>query len=125
MDGIVVFAVDAALWLAGRWHYTLRHGHYKSPLAGFFFCRCGTRLVRSDPQRRMILDLLDPPVMELARISTESAGDCFGCCRLGLRFGDHSVELAADSSGSGGKGAAGPVLNVIGQTELGHVRVHQ
>src|ERR1044072_8979728 len=100
MDGIVVFAVDAALWLAGRWHYTLRHGHYKSPLAGFFFCRCGTRLVRSDP-----------PVMELARISTESAGDCFGCCRLGLRFGDHSVELAADSSGSGGKGAAGPVLN--------------
>ena len=122
MDG-TVFAVDPAHWLAGRWHCALRHGHNKSPLAGFFFAAVHP-LVGPDPQRRTVLDLFDPPVMELARISTESAADCFGRCRLGPRFGDHSVELAADSSGSGGKGAAGPVLNVIRQTELGHVRVH-
>jgi hypothetical protein len=32
-NGLLVFAIGAALWLAGHWHYALRHGEYKSPLA--------------------------------------------------------------------------------------------
>lgn len=48
-DGIVVFAVGIVLWLAGHWHYALRHGHYKSPLAGFFFRRCAPAWL--DPTR--------------------------------------------------------------------------
>lgn len=48
-NAIVVFAIGAALWLAGHWHYALRHGDYKSPLAAFFFCRCAPAWL--DPTR--------------------------------------------------------------------------
>jgi hypothetical protein len=39
-NGLLVFAIGAALWLAGHWLYALRHGEYKSPLADFLFYRC-------------------------------------------------------------------------------------
>lgn len=38
-DGILVLAIGALLWLAGHWHYALRHHAYKSPLARYAFCR--------------------------------------------------------------------------------------
>ena len=38
--GVLVFAIGAVLWLAGQWHYALRHQEYKSPLARHLFCRC-------------------------------------------------------------------------------------
>jgi hypothetical protein len=30
---IALLAAGVAVWLAGHWHYALRHHHYKSPLA--------------------------------------------------------------------------------------------
>lgn len=39
-NGLLVFAIGGALWLAGHWLYVLRHGEYKSPLADFLFYRC-------------------------------------------------------------------------------------
>jgi hypothetical protein len=48
-NGIVVFAIGAALWLAGHWLYALRHGQYKSPLAELLFCRCAPACL--DPTR--------------------------------------------------------------------------
>jgi hypothetical protein len=39
-NGLLVFAIGGALWLAGHWLYALRHGEYKSPLADFLFYRC-------------------------------------------------------------------------------------
>lgn len=38
-NGIFIFAIGVALWLAGHWHYALRHHEYKSPLAHNVFCR--------------------------------------------------------------------------------------
>lgn len=38
-NGIPIFAIGTFLWLAGHWHYALRHQEYKSPLARHFFCR--------------------------------------------------------------------------------------
>lgn len=37
-NGILVLLVGAFLWLAGHWHYALRHQEYKSPLARYI-CR--------------------------------------------------------------------------------------
>jgi hypothetical protein len=37
--GFLVLAIGALLWLAGHWHYALRHHQYKSPLADYFFLR--------------------------------------------------------------------------------------
>lgn len=39
VSGILVAAIGAFLWLAGHWHYALRHQGYKSPLARHLFCR--------------------------------------------------------------------------------------
>lgn len=39
-NGLLVFAIGGALWLAGHWLYAMRHGEYKSPLADFLFYRC-------------------------------------------------------------------------------------
>jgi len=38
-NGILVAALGALGWLAGHWHYALRHQEYKSPLARHIFCR--------------------------------------------------------------------------------------
>lgn len=39
-NGLLVFAIGGALWLAGHWLYALWHGEYKSPLADLLFYRC-------------------------------------------------------------------------------------
>jgi hypothetical protein len=33
LAGIILLAVGVLVWLAGHWHYALRHHEYKSPLA--------------------------------------------------------------------------------------------
>ena len=38
-SGILVAALGALGWLAGHWHYALRHQEYKSPLARHLFSR--------------------------------------------------------------------------------------
>lgn len=38
-NGLLVLAIGAVLWLAGHWHYALRHHEYKSPLAGYVLMR--------------------------------------------------------------------------------------
>jgi len=53
-NAIVVFAIGAALWLAGHWHYALRQGDYKSPLAAFFFGRCAPAWLDPTRDRRTI-----------------------------------------------------------------------
>lgn len=53
-NAIVVFAIGAALWLAGHWHYALRHGDYKSPLAAFLFRRCAPAWLDPTRDRRTI-----------------------------------------------------------------------
>jgi uncharacterized membrane protein YqjE len=37
--GVLVAALGALGWLAGHWHYALRHQEYKSPLARRLFSR--------------------------------------------------------------------------------------
>jgi hypothetical protein len=37
--GLLVAATGALLWLAGHWHYALRHQEFKSPLARQVFSR--------------------------------------------------------------------------------------
>lgn len=37
--GLLVAAIGALLWLAGHWHYALRHQEFKSPLARQVFSR--------------------------------------------------------------------------------------
>jgi hypothetical protein len=46
--GIVILAIGVALWLAGHWHFALRHHAYKSPLAERIFDRLPARF---DPTR--------------------------------------------------------------------------
>lgn len=48
-DALVVTAIGTLLWLAGHWHYALRHHEYKSPLARHLFCRLAPG--RLDPSR--------------------------------------------------------------------------
>lgn len=38
-NGLVVFALGGGLWLVGHFHYALRHGEFKSTLAGQFLSR--------------------------------------------------------------------------------------
>ena len=47
--GIALLAAGAAVWLAGHWHYALRHHYYKSPLAQRVFQQLLPR--RLDPSR--------------------------------------------------------------------------
>lgn len=37
--GILVAGIGVCVWLAGHWHYALRHQEYRSPLARQIFCR--------------------------------------------------------------------------------------
>jgi hypothetical protein len=47
--GIVVFGLGFVLWLAGHWHYAVRHHAYKSPLAQRIFQQ--VLPARLDPSR--------------------------------------------------------------------------
>jgi hypothetical protein len=53
-NGLLVFLIGGALWLAGHWLYVLRHGEYKSPLADFLFYRCAPAWVDPIRDRRTI-----------------------------------------------------------------------
>jgi hypothetical protein len=53
-NAIVVFAIGSALWLVGHWHYALRHGDYKSPLAAFLSCRCAPAWLDPTRDRRTL-----------------------------------------------------------------------
>jgi hypothetical protein len=46
---ISVIALGGLAWLAGHWHYALRHREYKSPLVALLFCRCAPAWL--DPTR--------------------------------------------------------------------------
>ena len=48
-NGVLVFAIGAALWLVGHWHWALRHGSFKSPLADLLLGRCAPAWL--DPTR--------------------------------------------------------------------------
>jgi hypothetical protein len=37
--GVLAFVIGAVLWLAGHWHYAVRHQEYKSPLSRHLFAR--------------------------------------------------------------------------------------
>jgi hypothetical protein len=56
---LVCVAIGAVLWLAGHWHYALRHHEYKSPLARHLFCRWAPRWL--DPTRDWTLAVSTPP----------------------------------------------------------------
>jgi hypothetical protein len=47
--GVPLFLVGVVLWLAGHWHFALRHHAYKSPLAQRVFLQLLPR--RLDPTR--------------------------------------------------------------------------
>lgn len=38
-SALLLIAIGALAWLAGHWHFALRHQEYKSPLARYVFCR--------------------------------------------------------------------------------------
>jgi hypothetical protein len=50
VGGVLTAALGALLWLAGHWHYALRHQRYRSPLARLLFLSLRSRLARSDPR---------------------------------------------------------------------------
>lgn len=56
-NGILVLAIGALLWLAGHWHYALRHHEYKSPLAGYVFLRWAPGWL--DPTRDWAIPVAD------------------------------------------------------------------
>lgn len=60
-EALVCVGVGAALWLAGHWHYALRHHEYKSPLASYVF-------------RRWAPEWLDPTRGWVVAVSAEAAG---------------------------------------------------
>lgn len=64
-NGILVLAIGAVLWLAGHWHYALRHHEYKSPLAGYVFLRWAPRWL--DPTRNWAIPILDGEAVDSRR----------------------------------------------------------
>ncbi len=47
---LFLIGMGALIWLAGHWHFALRHHEYKSPLARYVFCRWAPSWL--DPTRR-------------------------------------------------------------------------
>jgi len=64
-NGILVFAIGAVLWLAGHWHYALRHHEYKSPLAGYVFLRWAPDWL--DPTRDWAIPIVDGEAVDSER----------------------------------------------------------
>ena len=48
-EPLVFLLLGAASWLLGHWHYALRHGAFKSPVASYVICRWGPAWM--DPTR--------------------------------------------------------------------------
>lgn len=42
-SALLLIAMGVLIWLAGHWHFALRHHEYKSPLARYVFCRWAPR----------------------------------------------------------------------------------
>jgi hypothetical protein len=64
-SGVLVLAIGALLWLAGHWHYALRHHEYKSPLAGYVFMRWAPGWL--DPTRDWALPIADGEAVDPER----------------------------------------------------------
>lgn len=54
---LALVAIGALVWLAGHWHYALRHRSYKSPLARYVFRRWAP--VWLDPTRGWAVPVVD------------------------------------------------------------------
>ena len=48
-SALLLIATGAVIWLAGHWHFALRHHEFKSPLARYVFCCWAPE--RLDPTR--------------------------------------------------------------------------
>jgi hypothetical protein len=64
-SGVLVLAIGALLWLAGHWHYALRHHEYKSPLAGYVFMSWAPSWL--DPTRDWALPIADSEAVDPER----------------------------------------------------------
>jgi hypothetical protein len=64
-NGILVLAIGTLLWLAGHWHYALRHHEYKSPLAGYVFLRWAPGWL--DPTRDWAIPIADGEAVDSKR----------------------------------------------------------
>lgn len=58
LGAALLIVIGAAMWLAGHWHYALRHHAYKSPLARYVFCRWAPPWL--DPTRNWAVRVVDP-----------------------------------------------------------------
>ena len=63
--GVLVLAIGALLWLAGHWHYALRHHEYKSPLAGYVLMRWAPAWL--DPTRGWAIPIADGEAVDSER----------------------------------------------------------
>jgi hypothetical protein len=64
-SGALVLAIGALLWLAGHWHYALRHHEYKSALAGYVFMRWAPSWL--DPTRDWAIPIADGEAVDSER----------------------------------------------------------
>jgi hypothetical protein len=64
-SGVLVLAIGALLWLAGHWHYALRHHEYKSSLAGYVFMRWAPGWL--DPTRDWVLPIAEGEAVDPER----------------------------------------------------------
>jgi hypothetical protein len=64
-SGVLVLAIGALFWLAGHWHYALRHHEYKSPLAGYVFLRWAPGWL--DPTRDWAIPIADGEAVDSER----------------------------------------------------------
>jgi hypothetical protein len=70
--GIFIALIGAASWLAGHWHFALRHHEYKSPLAERIFMQ--VLPPRYDPTRQWAVPVVPPPTeAEPSQIDGEAA----------------------------------------------------
>jgi hypothetical protein len=64
-SGVLVLAIGVMLWLAGHWHYALRHHEYRSPLAGYVFMSWAPGWL--DPTRDWALPIADGEAVDSER----------------------------------------------------------
>lgn len=64
-SAVLILATGGLLWLAGHWHYALRHHEYKSPLAGYLFMRWAPGWL--DPTRDWALPIADGEAVDSER----------------------------------------------------------
>ncbi len=69
--GIFIVLIGAASWLAGHWHFALRHHEYKSPLAERIFMQ--VLPPRYDPTRRWSVPVSPAAEAEPSRIDGVAA----------------------------------------------------